>query len=180
MARVRDLWFRTVKGSDGQTVRYKSARHPDNGGGKAAKRWLALWTGPDGKECSKAFTKRVDAEKHGIAREADRLRGVYIDDRVGKIKLHQYGEDKWIPSQVHLRRNSISTYETHLRTHIYRLLGERKMNSLTRSDMKAFVASISRELAPSTVHTVFAVLRSLRLFHPDGPGRGGPAEGGSG
>jgi integrase len=35
------------------------------------------------------------------------------------------------------------------------------MNSLTRTDMKAFVAKVSADLAPSTVQTVFAILRAL-------------------
>jgi integrase len=35
------------------------------------------------------------------------------------------------------------------------------MGTLTRSDMKAFVAALSATLAASTVHTVYAVLRSL-------------------
>ncbi|WP_432864569.1 tyrosine-type recombinase/integrase [Microbispora rosea] len=131
------------------------------GGSKDAKRWLASWIGPNGKESSKAFARKIDAEKYGITMEADRLRSVYVDAREGKIKLREYGEKNWFPSQVHLRGNSISTHETHLRSRIYPLLRERPMNSLTRSDMKTFVSSISRELAPSTVHAVFAVLRSM-------------------
>ena len=42
MARVRDLWH--------DKKRRKTARHPDRGGNKDAKRWLAIWLDPDGKE----------------------------------------------------------------------------------------------------------------------------------
>ncbi|HYB48690.1 MAG TPA: hypothetical protein VED20_15270, partial [Streptosporangiaceae bacterium] len=99
MARVRDLWF--DKG------RRKSARHPDNGGNKDAKRWLALWIGDDGQEHGKAFAKQSDAQKYATAMEADALRGIrYADPRRGAITVREYGETVFLPSMLHLRPNS--------------------------------------------------------------------------
>ncbi|NRQ39672.1 site-specific integrase [Nonomuraea sp. NN258] len=159
MARVRDLWFRTVTGSDDQKHRQKTKRHPDNGGSKEAKRWLAIWIGPDGKEETKAFTTKAQAQNHGTTKEADRLRGVYVDERRGKLLFREYAQNKWLPSQVHLRANSLDTYTVHLNAHLIPALGERRIGSLTRADMKAVVARLNKTLAPTTVHTVFAVLR---------------------
>ncbi|MFI6458724.1 tyrosine-type recombinase/integrase, partial [Streptosporangium amethystogenes] len=103
-----------------------------------------------------------DAEKHSTSMEADRLHGVYVDAREGRVKLKDYGETKWLPSQVHLREGSASTYDTHLRSRIYPALGERRVNGITRSDMKAFVAGlVASDLKPSTIHTIFAVVRAL-------------------
>ncbi|MBG0818205.1 site-specific integrase [Planomonospora sp. ID82291] len=155
MARVKDLWFRTVKNADDKLEKVPTAR---NGRGK---RWLACWTGPDGREATKAFERKADAERHSVRMEADRHRGTYVDPKQGQQRLREYGEEKWFPSQVHLRSNSVDLYGQHLRTHIYPRLGERRMATLTRSDMKAFVAAISAVLKPSTVATVYAVLRSL-------------------
>jgi integrase len=45
--------------------------------------------------------------------------------------------------------------------HIVPLLGDRPLGALRRPDCTAFVAALSAKLAPSTVHTVYAVLRSL-------------------
>ncbi|MFI7044756.1 tyrosine-type recombinase/integrase [Streptosporangium sandarakinum] len=155
MARVKDLWFKTVKDADGKPAKVQTARH---GRGK---RWLACWTGPDGKEATKAFERKADADRHSTAMEADRHRGTYVDPKQGQQRLREYGEEKWFPSQVHLRPSSVELYGQHLRTHIYPRLGERRMATLTRSDMKAFVAAVSSVLMPSTVGTVYAVLRSL-------------------
>ena len=53
MARVKDYWYsevpvkdasgKPVKGPDGRVLKEKrkTAKHPDNGGNKKAKRWLA-------------------------------------------------------------------------------------------------------------------------------------------
>ena len=142
MARTKDLWKDPARRGRG-------------------KRWLAVWTGTDGREVSRAFARKADADRHGAAMEADLLRGVYVDPRLGAVLLRDYGERKFLPSLVHLRANSASTYASHLRTHIYPLLGDRQMRSLSRSDMKAFVAAKAAGLAPSTVETVFAVLRAL-------------------
>jgi integrase len=153
MARVKDLWLTT---SRRRTAKY--------GRGK---RWLAIWSGPDGAEQSKAFARQIDADRFGKAMEADQLRGVYVDPRLGAELVRDYGELKFLPSLVHLRPNSASTYASRLRMHVWPLLGGRRIGSLTRSDMKSFVAAKSAELAPSTVETVFAVLRAMMAAAAD-------------
>ena len=108
MARVRDLWH--------DKNRRKTARHPDNGGNKDAKRWLALWIGPDSEEHSKAFAKQSDAQKYATAMEADALRGIrYADPRRGAITVRSTGK-AFLPSMLHLRPNSADTYASHLGT----------------------------------------------------------------
>jgi hypothetical protein len=72
MARVRDLWH--------DKDRRKAVRHPDKGGNRNAKRWLAVWTTADGTEASKAFAKRSEAEKHATLQEADAQRGIRSAD----------------------------------------------------------------------------------------------------
>lgn len=88
MARVKDLWVTTVttKGADGKTVseKRKTARHPDRGGNKTAKRWLAVWNDPDGNEKTRAFSTHAAALKYAKKQEADAERGGYIDPRAGK------------------------------------------------------------------------------------------------
>ena len=99
MARVRDLWFSEVpakdadgnplKGDDGRAVmeKRKSARHPDRDGNKNAKRWLAVWLDPDGKEKSKACLTQDLAKKYAAKMEADAERGEYVDPKAGREKF---------------------------------------------------------------------------------------------
>lgn len=142
MARTRDLWKDPARRGRGR-------------------RWLAVWTGPDGHEHGKAFARKAEADRHGTAMEADQLRGVYIDPRRGTVLARDYGEAKFLPSLVHLRPNSAATYASHLRTHWWPLVGDRQIRSLSKSDMKAAVAALSARLAPSTTETVFAVMRAM-------------------
>ena len=155
MARTKDLWTATVKGPDDKPVKKRTARY-----GKG-KRWLAEWTGADGRPATRAFDRKSDAENYGTTQEADQLRGTYIDPKRGNVTLREYGEGKYLPSQFHLRANSAETYASHLRNHIYPALGGRRMGSLERTDMKSFVALLAAKLAPTTTETVFTVLRAL-------------------
>jgi integrase len=147
MARVKDLWL--------TKTRRRTAKY---GHGK---RWLAIWAGQDGTEHSKAFDRKSDAERYGAAMDADQLRGVYVDPRRGTMLARDYGEQKFLPSLVHLRPNSAATYGSALRTHWWPMLGDRQMRSLSRSDMKAAVAALSGTLAPASVELVFAVMRTM-------------------
>src|SRR5271166_3862341 len=120
MARVRDLWY--------DKDRHKTTRHPDKGGNKNAKRWLAVWVTVGGTEASKTFAKRSDAEKHATLQEADAQRGIRsADPKRGAITVREYGESKFLPAMLHLRPNSVDTYASHLRNHIYPALGGRRL-----------------------------------------------------
>lgn len=66
MAHVKDLWITR----DG----HKTARHPDNGGSKQAKRWQATWDAPDGAERARCFARRTDAEQFLAMKEKLRVR----------------------------------------------------------------------------------------------------------
>jgi integrase len=147
MGRVKDLWLTS---SRRRTSKYNRG-----------KRWLAIWSGQDGRERSRAFDRKIDAERYAAAMEADQLRGVYVDPRRGTMAVRDYGELKFLPSLVHLRPNSASTYTSALRTHWWPLVGDRQMRSLTRSDMKAAVAALASAASPATVKTVFGVMRAM-------------------
>ncbi len=68
MSRVKDLWHSTVTatGPDGRPVkeRRQTSRHPDQGGNPSAKRWLAVWLEPGGKEKTMTFARYADAERY--------------------------------------------------------------------------------------------------------------------
>jgi integrase len=151
MARVKDLWFsevpvkgpdgKTVKGPDGRAVkeRRKTSKHPDNGGSKDAKRWLACWTNPDGEEESKAFHKKTDAKAYGERMEGDAERGEYVDPKAGKAKFGEL-------ARQHLRLRAVGarsreTYESLYRLHIEPVFGKRLIGSIRASEVAEWLRS---------------------------------------
>jgi len=71
MGYTKDLWTRP----DGN-----GGREHNNRWGRG-KRWLACWTDPDGREDTKAFRKKTDADSHWKAMEAAKERGEHRDPR---------------------------------------------------------------------------------------------------
>ena len=127
--------------------------------GKAT--WLARWRDPDGVQRKKTFPKKTDAERFLVNVSADLLRGTYVDPSAGRVTIKDYAEQRWLPSLVHLRATTLDLYAAHLRNHIIPRLGSRPVGRLRRTDCKTFVAVLTARLAPATVNTVYAVLRSL-------------------
>jgi integrase len=146
MARVRDLW-----------------KNPERRG--RGRRWLAVWSGPDGRERTKAFATKGDAVRYGASMEADAARGTYIDPRKGMMTVREYAETVWLPAQHHHARNTGKTYRAHLANQIFPLIGDRRIGAVTRTDIKSLVTALralsGEPLAPGTVRTVFAVLRAM-------------------
>ncbi|HUN32727.1 MAG TPA: hypothetical protein VMU95_12005 [Trebonia sp.] len=154
MARVKDLWL----SADGR----KTPKHPDKGGNKNAKRWLACWDKPDGTEGTRAFYKKATAISYAEAQEREAMGATQqVDPERSMMTVQEYGETVFMPTMLHLRPNSVDTYNAHLRNHAYARLGKKRMSAVRRSDIQAWVATIARTLAPATTETVYAVLRAM-------------------
>jgi integrase len=148
MARVKDLWFSEVKGPDGTKAKRKTKRHPDNGGSRDAKRWLALWWDPNGNEASKAFKVREAAKKHANKMERDAETGEYVDPKDGKALFGPLAQ-KWL----RLRKVGASTrsrYESVLRLHVEPTFAKRQVRSIRPSEVLDWLRKLSETHGPST------------------------------
>jgi integrase len=155
-ARVKDLWFKTVTNPDGTPKREKTTRH-----GKG-KRWLAVWTNLEGREQTKAFVKKTEAEKHGSMMDADKARGNYIDPNGGKKRLADLveGEEGWLASLT-ADPSTRQIYEGFWRVHIKPKFGQREIGSLRPSEIRTWVKQLEKRLAKSTANRVLAFLEQL-------------------
>ncbi|NRQ31240.1 site-specific integrase [Nonomuraea sp. NN258] len=162
MARVKDLWFKTVTDRDGVSKREPTARH-----GKG-KRWLAIWTNLEGREQSKAFAKKADAEKHGSLMEADKARGNYIDPNGGKTRLillvegvaDDDSKQGWLASLT-ADPSTREIYEIYWRVHVKPKFGQREIGSIRPSEIRTWVKQLEKKLANSTANRVLAFLEQL-------------------
>jgi hypothetical protein len=85
---VQDLWYSPGRSGKPQPT----SRH---GHGR---RWKARYLDPDGRERSKTFARKLDAENFLTQNGADMLRGTYLDPDAGKLTLHKYA-DRWRESR---------------------------------------------------------------------------------
>ena len=128
-------------------------------GGKKAG-WRALYRDNDGKQRSKSFDLKADAQRFLATVEADKLRGTFVDPRAGKITLNEYAET-FMAAQV-WRAGTRAQARTHIDNHIGPALGNRQLATITRTDVQAFVASLTAKgLAPTTVQGIHVRLVSI-------------------
>jgi integrase len=133
---------------------------------KGVNRYEVRYRTPDGTERSRTFRTRRDAERHAVAVEADKDRGAWIDPRHADVTFRDVAA-RWLASNPTKRPTTMATDELMLRAHINPTLGERRVGTVTRSDVQALVNEWAKTAAPRTVRRRYGVLASVCAFASD-------------
>lgn len=131
------------------------------------KLWRARYRDEVGKEHSRHFKKKVDAQRWLDEVTASIVTGQYVDPNAGRITFREYAE-QWRRAQVH-RPSSEAHIESILRRHAYPYLGDRQISSILPSEIQAWVKRLGlpdtehdrRGLAPSTIGVVHGVTSGI-------------------
>ena len=121
------------------------------------RRWQARYRDPDGRQVSKSFRRRIDAQRWIDESVADLMTGKYVHPRAGTMKLRDYGT-RWLDSQTF----DVSTYEgteRRLRLHVLPVLGEYELRNLKPSTIQAWLAGVNG--APSSVRIMLVNLSAI-------------------
>lgn len=117
-------------------------------------RYRARWREyPGGPQRTRNFDRKVDAQRFLDGVKGDLLRGSYIDPANARMPFRQYAEE-WRKGQVH-RPSTAEQCEIYLRKHAYPTLGSRSLGAIRRSEVQAWVKSMSATLAPSSVEVAY-------------------------
>lgn len=120
---------------------------------RGSDRWRARYRTPDGKERSRTFDRKIDAERFLTSVEHDKLTGAYVDPAAGRLTFRDYAE-QWREVQIH-RAATAASVEQHLRLHVYPRIGDRPLASIRPSEIQALVRSLDEGLASSTISVVY-------------------------
>jgi integrase len=126
---------------------------------KRGKAWQATIRGPDGKERTKTYAKKVDAERWANTQEADKARGTWIDPTAGRVTFGQFALS-WAEGQV-WRPTTAEGVRRRLEHHVLPYLGDVPLANLRASHLRAWVKGRSDVLAPSTVCVCVQTVRSV-------------------
>lgn len=133
--------------------------HIQDRGKDVERRWQARYRDPDGRERTRSFRRKADAQRWIDEKTADMLTGRYVDPSSGRITFREHAE-RWRASQPH-RPSTASLYERLLRLHVYPTLGDRRLSSVKRSDIQGWIAKLSDELAPASVDGCYSRVRTI-------------------
>ena len=121
-------------------------------------RWRAA-----GRPSKKSFKRRADAESYRRTVEADEMRGVTTDPRNERSTVGEVAAE-WLQANPAKRPTTWARDEIALRRYVLPSLGEKRIGSVTSSQVQALVNTWSKERAPRTVARDYGVLRAVFAF----------------
>lgn len=111
------------------------------------------WRDPEGRQRKKMFARKVDAEDYKTNIDHSMRAGAYVDPLLGKQTFKDYAE-AWRAVRTH-RGGTAKQIESHLRLHVYPVLGQRPIGAIRPSEIDALVYGLSTTLAPATVEVIY-------------------------
>jgi integrase len=124
--------------------------------GKASYR--ARYRDPAGRERSKSFDRKADAERWLAEMEHAKARGLWTDPRLGRVRFADW-LTAWWSTTTNLRPTTRARDETLLRLHALPRFGDMPLAAIRQLEVRAWVAELSAEgLAPATVVKAYQLL----------------------
>lgn len=127
-----------------------------------SKPWRARYWGPDGRQHSKSFTRKVDAERWLKVSEAESLTGQWVDPAAGSTSFGSYAKDWMAFKRSTVGETTSVNAESLLRARVLPEFQGKRLKQISALDIRNWIAAMTEEgLAPSTVHTYRRVLAQI-------------------
>lgn len=138
-------------------------------------RWYARYRSPDGKQKTKTFDRKVNAERYLAGVESSKLAGSYVDPARSRVTVGAWSR-QWLEGQTHLKPSTRARYAGILTKHIEPRWGSTPLALVGHADVSTWVSQLN--LAPASVRYVHRVLALiLELAVRDGRIARNPAAG---
>lgn len=133
---------------------------------KPSGRWEARYRDAANKMHARTFTTKGEAQHFLNSVLVQLQRGEWTNPNDGRLTLREWGED-WlaVPGK---RASTASRDRCVLEKHWLAPLGDRRLSSLTPTDVQAVVKTMTANLAPKTVATNYGVFRACINAAVDG------------
>lgn len=114
-------------------------------------RYRVRYRTPEGRDRSKTFKRRAEAERFAATTEADKIRGGFVDPALGRISLARFVEDHYRGTMLGLELTTRVRDESYLRTHILPTFGGRPLAAITHGACQDWVNDLAARRSPATV-----------------------------
>lgn len=103
--------------------------------------WRARYRAPNGREVSRSFNRKVDAEDWLTNELASTNRGDWIDPKAGAIRYREWAE-VWLAGKHGLSARTRHDYEELLGSRVYPTFQDLPVNRITSVDVRRWVAEM--------------------------------------
>jgi integrase len=130
------------------------AKRPDG-------RWRARYRDVEGKEHSKHFSRKIDAQRWLDAVITTVVTGTYTDPKAGRVTIDVWA-DVWLAGQTHLKPTTLERYRNIVDVHIRPKWKTLTLSDVTHAAVQAWVTSLASRRSAASVRKTHRVL-SLML-----------------
>lgn len=131
------------------------------------KPWRVRYRDPTGRERSKSFTRKVDAERFMATVQADLIRGEWTDPRLSKTSLAEWSQ-RWLRTKAHLKPKTVAGYRSNLHAHVLPAFGDYQLRHIDRMAVEEWLADLqASELGPSGIRQARQVLYAMLTLAVD-------------
>ena len=125
--------------------------------------WRAHYRDPNGKQRSKSFARKVDAEQFLTTVESSKLTGAYIDPTLSRLNMGEW-TTRWLAGQAHLKPSTRERYAGIVRAHIEPMWRDVRLADVSHADIQAWVADLTAVRSPATVRKIHRVLSMILML----------------
>ncbi len=134
-------------------------RRKDKDGTLGPVHWRARYRDPEGRQRSRTFARKADADRWLRGVLGDIVRGDYLDPAGSRTEFGEYAE-LWRTSQVH-RATTAQTVESDLRLHLLPAFEHRSLGAIRPTEVQGWVKDLATKLAPATVERCYRYLAAI-------------------
>lgn len=124
-------------------------------GGKIT--WRAHYRDPSGKQRSKSFDRKVDAQRFLTTTESEKLRGDYIDPARSTITVGDLART-WLAGKVNLKPSTAERYRVIIRVQVEPRWGAVRLADVQHSAVQKWVGELAESLSAASVQKAHRVL----------------------
>jgi integrase len=123
-------------------------------------RWRARYRDVAGKEHSRHFARKVDAQAWLDDVTTAMRTGTYADPRRGRVTVGDWAP-RWLDGQAHLKPSTHERYAGILREHVLPHWSSVQLVDITHTEVQTWITRLARTRSPATVrkiHRVFSLV----------------------
>jgi integrase len=131
-------------------------RRPDR-----PKPWRARYWGPDGRQHSRSFARKAEAQRWLAEVEHDKTRGHWTNPALGRVRFSAWVEE-WQDTTNNVRPTTAVRDRMLLDRYLLPRFGPLPLASIGQRDVRAWVTELSAKgLAQATVHECYQILTKI-------------------
>lgn len=131
------------------------------------KPWRVRYRDPTGRERSRSFARKVDADRFMATIQADLVRGEWTDPRLSKTTVAEWSW-RWLRTKAHLKPKTLAGYRSNLHAHVLPAFGDYQLRHIDRLAVEEWLADLQAVgLGPSGVRQARQVLGAMLTLAVD-------------